>query len=169
MDFVELHASLREEKGKELNKKLRGTGLVPAVVYKKGEDTLSLKIANKDLFKALHTEAGENVIIKLRVDGLKKKRDRTVVLKEIQKDPIRDHFLHVDFQEISLTETLKVKVPLAGKGEAIGVKEDGGVLQQVLWEGYRHFNPYMIITISYNCRPHLFQYFPDYDKPFFIH
>ena len=134
MDFVELYANLREEKGKELNKKLRGAGLVPAVVYKKGEDTLSLKIANKDLFKALHTEAGENVIIKLHVDGAKKKKDRTVVLKEVQKDPIKDYLLHVDFQEISLTETLKVKVPIAAKGEAIGVKQDGGVLQHVLWE-----------------------------------
>jgi len=134
MDFVELHANLREEKGKELNKKLRGAGLVPAVVYKKGEDTLSLKIANKDLFKALHTEAGENVIIRLHVDGAKKKKDRTVVLKEVQKDPIKDYLLHVDFQEISLTETLKVKVPIAAKGEAIGVKQDGGVLQHVLWE-----------------------------------
>ena len=134
MDFVDLHASCREEKGKELNKKLRSAGLVPAVVYKKGEDTLSLKIANKDLFKALHTEAGENVIIKLHVDGAKKKRDRTVVLKEVQKDPIKDHLLHVDFQEISLTETLKVKVPIVAKGEAIGVKQDGGVLQHVLWE-----------------------------------
>lgn len=135
MDFVDLHASLREEKGKELNKKLRGAGFVPAVVYKKGEDTLSLKIANKDLFKALHTEAGENVIVKLHVvDGAKKKRDRTVVLKEVQKDPIKDYLLHVDFQEISLTETLKVKVPIAAKGEAIGVKQDGGVLQHILWE-----------------------------------
>ncbi len=134
MDFVDLHASLREEKGKELNKKLRGMGLVPAVVYKKGEDTLSLKIGNKDLSKALHTEAGENVIIKLHVDGAKKKRDRTVVLKEVQKDPIKDYLLHVDFQEISLTETLKVKVPIVAKGEATGVKQDGGVLQHVLWE-----------------------------------
>ena len=134
MDFVDLHASLREGKGKELNKKLRSSGFVPAVVYKKGEDTLSIKIANKDLLKALHTEAGENVIIKLHVDAAKKKRDRTVVLKEVQKDPIKDYLLHVDFQEISLTEALKVKVPIAAKGEAIGVKQDGGVLQHVLWE-----------------------------------
>ncbi|MBU1006350.1 MAG: 50S ribosomal protein L25, partial [Candidatus Omnitrophica bacterium] len=58
----------------------------------------------------------------------------TVVLKEVQKDPIKDCLLHVDFQEISLTETLKVNVPIAAKGEAIGVKQDGGVLQHILWE-----------------------------------
>ncbi len=134
MEFVELRAGLREGRGKEVNKKLRAQGVVPAVVYKKGEETVSLKIDRKDLAKALHTEAGENVIIKLHVDGIKKRKERTVVLKEIQKDPVKDYLLHVDFQEISMTETLKVKVPLAAKGEAQGVKEDGGVLQQILWE-----------------------------------
>ncbi|MBU4312343.1 MAG: 50S ribosomal protein L25 [Candidatus Omnitrophica bacterium] len=134
MDFVDLHVSLREERGKQPNKKLREGGVVPAVVYKKGEDTLSLRISSKDLLKTLHTEAGENVIVRLHVDGAKKRKERMVIIKEVQRDPIRDHLLHVDFQEISLTETLKVKVPIAGKGEAIGVKQDGGVLQHVMWE-----------------------------------
>ncbi len=134
MDFVDLRVSLREEKGKETNKKLREKGTVPAVVYKKGEDTLSLKIGSKDLFRTLHTEAGENVIARLHIDGAKKSKERMVIVKEVQRDPIKDYLLHVDFQEISLTETLKVKVPIAGKGEAIGVKQDEGVLQHVMWE-----------------------------------
>lgn len=134
MDFVDLQAKVREEKGKELNKKLREEGLVPSIVYKKGEDTWSLKIDKKNFLKALHTEAGENVIIRLHIDGVKKKKERTVIIKELQRDPVKDSLLHVDFQEISLTETLKVKTPIAGKGEAIGVKQDGGVLQHVLWE-----------------------------------
>jgi len=134
MDFVDLHASLREGKGKELNKKLRKEGLVPSVVYKKGEDSVSLKIDKKNFSKALHTEAGENVIIKLHIDDSKKKKERMVIIKEVQKDPVKDSFLHVDFHEISLTETLKVKVPIASKGEAIGVKQEEGILQQVLWE-----------------------------------
>lgn len=134
MDFVELKASLREEKGKEQNKKLRNTGMVPGVVYRKGEDTLSLKIDSKGLAKALHTEAGENVIIKLFVEGDKKKKERIVVIKEIQKNPIKDTFVHLDLNEISLTETLKVKVPLMPKGEAIGVKQEGGILQHIMWE-----------------------------------
>jgi len=134
MDFVELKANLREGKGKELNKKLRSTGMVPGVVYRKGEETLSLKIDSKSLSKALHTEAGENVIIKLFVEGDKKKKERIVVIKEIQKDPVKDTLVHLDLNEISLTETLKVKVPLMAKGEAIGVKQEGGVLQHVMWE-----------------------------------
>ena len=79
MDFVELKANLREEKGKELNKKLRKIGLVPGVVYRKGEDALSLKIDSRSLSKALYTEAGENVIIKLLVEGEKKKKERRSV------------------------------------------------------------------------------------------
>ncbi len=134
MDFVDLNVSLREGTGKESNKKLRIAGLVPGVVYKKGEPTASLNVDRKNFSKAIHTEAGENVIIKLHMDGAKKRKERTVIIKEIQKDPVKDHFLHVDFQEISLTETLKVKVPIEGKGEAIGVKQDGGVLQHVMWE-----------------------------------
>ena len=134
MDFVELKASLREEKGKELNKKLRNTGLVPGVVYRKGEETVSLKVDSRSLSKALHTDAGENVIIKLFIEGDKKKKERIVVIKELQKDPVKDKLVHVDLNEISLTETLKVKVPITSKGDAIGVKQEGGVLQHIMWE-----------------------------------
>jgi large subunit ribosomal protein L25 len=56
------------------------------------------------------------------------------LIKEIQREPIRGLILHVDFNEISLTETLKVNVPLAAHGEAIGVKADGGTLEHVMWE-----------------------------------
>ncbi|MFH1782040.1 MAG: 50S ribosomal protein L25 [Candidatus Omnitrophota bacterium] len=134
MEFVDLNVSLREGTGKEKNKKLRQSGLVPAVVYRKGEETVILKIDKKILGKALHTEAGENVILKLHIEGAKKKKERTVVIKEIQRDPVKDIVLHADFQEISLTEKLKVKVQILSKGEAKGVKQDGGVLQHVLWE-----------------------------------
>ena len=133
MDFVDLHVSLREGKGKESNKKIRSAGLIPGVVYKKSEPTVSLNVDRKNFSKATHTDAGDNVIIKLHMDWAKKK-ERMVIIKEIQKDPVKDHLLHVDFQEISLTDTLKVKVPIEGKGVAIGVKQDEGVLQHVMWE-----------------------------------
>ncbi len=134
MDFVELKASLREEKGKEKNKKLRAVGMVPGVVYRKGEAALSLKVDTKSLSKVLRTDAGENVIIKLFVEGDTKKKERIVVIKELQKNPVKDTLVHLDLNEISLTETLKVKVPIIAKGEAIGVKQEGGVLQHVMWE-----------------------------------
>ncbi len=134
MEFVDVHASIREGRGKEISNKMRKEGIVPAVVYKKGDEALSIKVDRKEMVKALHTEAGENVIIKLTVEGAKKDKERTVILKDIQSDPVKDRLIHIDFQEISLTETLEVKVPVVSKGEAIGVKQEEGVLEQVLWE-----------------------------------
>jgi large subunit ribosomal protein L25 len=129
MNFVDLRADVREEHGKESNKRIRDKGFVPCVIYKKGEESLSLKMDNKVLSKALHTQAGENVIIRLLVEGAKKDKERTVIVKEVQKHPIKDIILHADFQEISLTETLTVNVKITAKGEAIGVKQDEGVLE----------------------------------------
>ena len=107
MDLVDLHASIKEGKGKELNKKLRTEGLAPGVVYKKDEDTLALKIDRRLLSKALHTDAGENVIIKLYIDGVKKKKERTVIVKEIQKDPVKDD---IPSEDSSLAKELATDV-----------------------------------------------------------
>jgi len=86
-----------------------------------------------DLIEVLHTKAGENVIVTLKIAGDSKAKDKTVVIKEIQREPIKSQILHVDFNEISLTETLKVNVPLAAHGEPEG-KKDGGTLEHVMWE-----------------------------------
>jgi len=126
MDKVILSAEIREEFGKEANKKLRNSNIVPAVAYKKGKETVSLKVDGKELFHILHTSAGENVIITLKVKDSAK--DRTVIIKDIQYDHIRGDVLHVDFHEISLTEKITVSVPIETKGEPEGVKVEGGVL-----------------------------------------
>jgi len=134
MDKIVLKASLRENKGKEVCKKMRREGHIPAVVYKDGKDALSLQVENGELWHALHTEAGTNAIITLSVSDGEKPSQKTVILKDIQLDPISDKFVHVDFHEISLKEKLKVKVPIVAKGEAIGVKEEEGVLGQIMWD-----------------------------------
>ena len=136
MERVQLNAQVREEIGKKFTKKVRGEGSVPAVVYKEGRKTVHLKVNERDLFSALHTKAGENVLINLKIgDGSKgKDKDRVVIIKEVQHHPIRDQILHVDFQEISLTEKITVDIPIVVKGEAEGVVKDEGVLEHVLWE-----------------------------------
>lgn len=148
MEKINLKAEIRSEIGKELVKKLRKCGFIPAVVYKAGEAAKNLKVSSRALFGALHTEAGENVIINLSLSdstdskGEKSARTRkdssssgvkTVVVKEIQYHPVTGNILHVDFNQISLTEKLIVDVPVAIKGESQGVKE-GGVLEHILWE-----------------------------------
>ncbi|MCM8761008.1 MAG: 50S ribosomal protein L25 [Candidatus Omnitrophica bacterium] len=134
MEKVVLKASVRKGIGKAAAKSLRKKGVIPANVYKGAGGALSIQVSEEDLNEVLHTKAGENVIITLKISGGESVKDKTVLIKEIQREPIKDSILHVDFNEISLTETLKVNVPLAAKGEAVGVKVDGGILEHVMWE-----------------------------------
>jgi large subunit ribosomal protein L25 len=134
MEKVILKATVRTESGKRVAKDLRNKGIVPANVYKGSKGALSLQVGMKELRDALDTSAGENVIITLKISGDSAVKDKTVLIKEIQREPIMDDILHVDFNEISLTEMLKVNVPLASKGEPVGVKVDGGILEHIMWE-----------------------------------
>ncbi|MBI4436330.1 MAG: 50S ribosomal protein L25 [Candidatus Omnitrophica bacterium] len=137
MEQVTLSAEVRTELGKQRNKHLRQAGFVPAVVYRHGKSTLALRVLKGELARALHTERGENVVISLTVAGEAKQgkaKERLVMIKEIQHEPLHGSILHVDFHEISLSEKLKVNVPIEAKGESVGVKQDGGVLEHTLRE-----------------------------------
>jgi large subunit ribosomal protein L25 len=142
MEQVNLIAKTREEKGKQAIKHLRNNGLIPAVMYKGGDKNILLQLRKQDLLKILQTSLGGNVIISLKIDSetrpaAKKTKAAdvcTVIIKEIQEDPLKNEILHVDFQQISLTESIKVSVPITISGEAVGVKRDGGILEHLLWE-----------------------------------
>ncbi|NQT95678.1 MAG: 50S ribosomal protein L25 [Candidatus Omnitrophica bacterium] len=136
MEKVILNAETRQEHGKQFNKKLRAESIIPAVTYKKGKHTLPLKVDGKELFHILHTSAGENAIITLKIKDADKgeTKDKTVIIKDIQYGPIKGNILHVDFHEISLTEKITVNVSVEAKGEAEGVKVDGGVLDHPIKE-----------------------------------
>jgi len=136
MENVSLKAKTREETGKKASKALRREGLIPCVVYKQGEAARSLFIDSGDFYHAIHTSAGENVLINLKIkeDKASTAKDKTVMIKEIQHHAFKEDVLHVDFHEISLHERLKVNVPIVTKGEAIGAKRDEGILEHILWE-----------------------------------
>ena len=133
MEKVILNAEIRKETGKSKVKDLRNTGIIPAVVYK-GKDSVSIKVNLRELQNALRTDAGENVLIALIIKDDKKHKERTCIIKEVQRSPVKEEILHMDFNEISLTEKIKVKVPIHPRGEAVGVKQDGGVMDHPLWE-----------------------------------
>jgi len=122
MKTMLLKAELRTGLGKEAVKKVRKQKQIPAVAY--GTDIKSTPITvSLDAFnQVVHTKAGENVVIDLTVEGLKDFK-KTVVIKEVQHHPVTDLIVHVDFHTISLTEKIKVKVPVKTKGDALGVKE----------------------------------------------
>jgi len=134
MEKIILKGIVRKDFGKSGCKQVRKAGSIPAIVYKSGKTGVSVQVEKRDLWKALHTEAGENAIINMNITGDEKILKKTVIVQEIQVDPVSDEVVHVDFHEISLKEKLKVKVPVVAKGEAVGVKEEEGVLTQVIWE-----------------------------------
>lgn len=129
MKTVPLKAKQREGLGKQAVKKIRVEKRIPAVVYGSGVKSTSIEVSSDDFSRVIHTKAGENVVIQLAVSG-HKSFEKTVVIKEIQHHPVTDVVTHIDFNAISLTEKIKVKVPLHVKGESPGVKE-GGVLDMV--------------------------------------
>ena len=128
MDQIKLNATIRQGKGKQAVSKLRRTGVVPGIVYHRGEEAVPISLAKKDINQIIQTAGGENVLIHLTVE----KKSRSVIIKEIQQDPVKRDILHVDFNEISLTEQITVEVEVLAVGEPIGVKQEGGVLDHPL-------------------------------------
>lgn len=128
MHQVELNATLREKKGKEANKKLKANGTVPAILYGREKDNISLTINAKELAKVI--TAGENAIISMTItDNLQE----TVVLKDWQLHPYNGTILHADFYRISLEESIEANVPIEIVGVASGQKT-GGVLDILIRE-----------------------------------
>lgn len=133
---VVVEALVRKETGKKISNQLRRDGNIPAVVYGEGHPPTVITTTEKDVTRVLRTSAGGNVLITLKLKDAegKKQADKTVLIKEIQQHPISSKVLHIDFHEISLTKRITVTVPLHFTGEAIGVKQDGGRLDHLLWE-----------------------------------
>lgn len=123
-----LKAEARAQIGKGAARKIRAGGRVPAVVYGQGVDPLHVSIDAKELFHLLHTDAGMNVLVDMKVNS-----DNFLAMpREVQRDHIRGQFLHIDFLRIKRDEKIGVEVPIHLIGESHGVKE-GGVVEHHLW------------------------------------
>ncbi len=136
-EAIYLEALVRDEAEIGKSHLLRQKGFVPCVVYGEGKKTVPLKIERSRLIKFMHAHhGGENMVITLKItpEGAKKAEEKAVLIKEIQVHPVSDEIRHVDFNEISLTKRIVVKVPVLSVGESVGVKQDGGVLEHILWE-----------------------------------
>jgi large subunit ribosomal protein L25 len=120
----------REGKGKEYCRKLRREGKVPAVIYGHGFEPMPVSLVEKEFRALLRRERGIHGLLSLRVEG---DGEHMVLIKEIQKDPIKDHLLHVDFQRVKADEAISAVVPLKLVGEPRGVRV-GGLLQHFLYE-----------------------------------
>jgi len=134
MEELFLDAEVREEIGRGKIKGLKDKGFIPAVVYAEGKSALALKLSHRQLIQLVHHHRIEGVVINLNIKDDKKQKSRPCLIKEIQHDPVHGEILHVDFNQISLTKAIKVNVPVAAKGEPLGVKQEGGSLEHILWE-----------------------------------
>lgn len=119
-----LIATPRKDKKKSVVKALRTEKKIPAVVYGKTTPNTSIHVDEND-FMQLMREVGKNAIVNLMWGEANSK----VIVGEVQKDPIKNEIVHIDFQEVDMAKKLKVEVPIDLVGEAEGVKE-GGLLQR---------------------------------------
>lgn len=121
-----LEAVKRETRGKNEARRLRVAGRIPAVVYGgTNQEPLAVSVDPKILSRILHSDSGVNTLIDLKVDGVAGAR---VLVKDFLLDPIHHKLLHADFYRLSLDKKITVTVPIELKGEAKGVKLQGGVL-----------------------------------------
>ena len=134
MEEIFLEAQPREEVGRAKSKKIRDEGFVPAVVYAEGKPSLPIKLSHKELWGLIHQHRLENAVINLKFKGDSKQKPKPCLIKEIQHDPVQGDIIHIDFNEISLTKIIKVNVPVEAIGEPLGVKQEGGALERILWE-----------------------------------
>jgi large subunit ribosomal protein L25 len=131
-----LVAQPRNDIGKGPAGRVRRDGLVPAVVYGLGSDTVSVSVPSRELVHILAGAAGANTLITLKVDGT----DHLALARQIQKHPVKGTVLHVDFIRVRADQEIQADVPVHLVGEAEGVK-NGGVLEQALF------------TVSIEARP----------------
>jgi large subunit ribosomal protein L25 len=125
----------REGRGKNEANRLRAKGRIPAVVYgaRKGKQLpqgVAVAVDPKALLQILHSEAGVNTLINLKLDGAESR----VMVKEYQLDPITHQLLHADFYQLAMDKAIVVTIPILVKGESHGVKQQGGLLDFVTRE-----------------------------------
>jgi large subunit ribosomal protein L25 len=111
-------------------RRVRRGGKIPAVLYGAGKDATSISVDPRQVTRILHSASGHNTIFDLSLEGERTK----AMIVDWQYEPIKGSLLHIDLKRIAMDQKLKVKVPISLKGEAAGVKQQGGILEQVLRE-----------------------------------
>ncbi len=129
-----LTVELRESAGKGVARKLRADGRIPAIFYGKRERSVPIALDPRTLRGLLEkSDAGMNTLINLHVEGGGALEGKTVLIKELQRDPVRGQYLHADLYAVDLEQTLEVSVPIHVTGRPAGV-ELGGILDHALRE-----------------------------------
>jgi large subunit ribosomal protein L25 len=127
-----VEATLRADtsRGKNEARRLRVSGRVPGVVYGAKKPSLAVSVDPKQINKILASESGHNTIFDLNVGS----ENAKVMIVDWQYEPIKGKLLHIDLKRIAMDQQIRVSVPITLQGEAAGVKQEGGILDQVLRE-----------------------------------
>ena len=130
MAQLAVESRIRSDFGKNANRRLRAAGRVPGIVYGRGAEPVAVSVDPKDLERILLSETGHNTIFKLKV----KDEEKDVLIRECQRDPVREGILHADFVAVSMDQTMSFDVPIEIMGIPAGVRLQGGILDLVLRE-----------------------------------
>ena len=128
MAVIPLPGARRSGTGKGSARKARAAGHIPGVLYGRGEQPVPVSVPARDFDLALRQHRGGNPIVNLSFDG----SEYTALIRDVQYDPISHGILHLDFQHISLTETIEVEVAIHLTGLPAGVKDTGGILEHIV-------------------------------------
>jgi large subunit ribosomal protein L25 len=121
---LELTLDPREAHGKA-NKRLRRDGVVPGIVFGKGEESMPVQVDAK-VFESLYRQAGRTSVVNMHLPG--KSGITSGIIKSVQRNPLSGNAIHVDFFLVNLTQEMEIDVPLVFTGEAPAVEETGGTL-----------------------------------------
>lgn len=130
MATANLSATSRKGIGKGTSRSLRRNGQIPAIIYGHARTPLTIAIVERDLDRMLQHIAAESTVVELSIDGTISK----TLIREIQRHPVRESILHVDFQELVAGEAVVVRIPIVLVGTPEGVRTSGGVLDQIMRE-----------------------------------
>ena len=125
---VKLAAQIRSEVGRTAVKKIKAQGFVPAVIYAHNEAPVSLKVTERDIDTVLAHAVGEHLLVDLQITGAD---NRLALIQDVQRHPVTQEVQHVDFHGVSANEAIESAIPVEATGEATGVKNSGGILEQL--------------------------------------
>lgn len=132
MSDMTIEVQQREAKGKNVNRRLRASGLVPAVVYGGDRDPVAIQVEGRKVRDLIKKAGSENAVFLLQLAGTSKSRH--TMIRELETDSITGEMIHIDFQRVNMDEVVRVEVPIEVHGLAVGVKLDGGILDFVTRE-----------------------------------
>lgn len=128
-ESINVDVETRTETGKNACRRLRAAGRIPANVYGLGLAPYAVTVDPRRIEDVLRTGSGRNTIFRLSLAGGKETRE--VMLRELQRDPVSDRLVHVDFARVDPAKPITVSVPVQLEGLAYGVKNEGGILDFV--------------------------------------